>query len=74
MGCLGSREAFSVPSYKFNLSKRWKKKVIDSFTGCETTSAMYEKGKRIAWEEWKPCSNVHVTDVFCDIAQTEPFH
>ena len=40
--------------------------VFHSFTGCDTTSGFYGKGKKIAWEAWK--SFPDVTRAFTNIA------
>ena len=39
--------------------------VFHAFTGCDTTSSFYRKGKRIAWNAWKCFASI--TDVFYDI-------
>jgi len=44
--------------------------MFHSFTGCDTTSQFFNKGKKSAWEAWK--SYPDVTEAFKAIA-TEPF-
>ena len=39
--------------------------MFHAFTGCDTTSTFFRKGKKIAWKTWK--SFPIVTSVFLDI-------
>ena len=41
-----------------------------AFTGCDTTSQLFGKGKRIAWESWK--SFPEVTEAFLSV-MNQPF-
>ena len=43
-----------------------KKPYFHSFTGCDTTSSFFRKGKKTAWEAWK--SYPDVTTAFATIA------
>ena len=44
--------------------------VFHSFTGCDTTSSFFKKGKKSAWSAWR--ASPYITDTFVDLAE-HPF-
>ena len=58
----GSGKKLTICTHQHCIQYSWKKSIalpfFHSFTGCDTTSGFYGKGKKTAWEAWKSFPDV----------------